>query len=221
MGKYPDVRIGVIIARNIESNSRSQHVQSMLKESENSVRETFDIESLKDHAVLSRWRSVYERFGSKPRDFRCSIEALIRSVLNGRGVRSINRLVDLYNYISLKHVIPVGGEDLDKAEGDLFLRTAEGSERFTPLGSSSEESPYPGEVIYCDSGGNVLCRRWNWRESEKTKLTEETRNAIIVVEGFDNKVSAALTELEDLVRKNCGADTKSFVLDRDNREIEW
>ncbi|MEK6887978.1 MAG: phenylalanine--tRNA ligase beta subunit-related protein [Candidatus Aenigmatarchaeota archaeon] len=219
--KYPDTKIGAIVATNIENKGVGEEILKLLEDVQSSTKEKFEINTLIENSSIAVWRNVYNSFGSKPRDYRSSVEALIRSVLNGRGVRHINKLVDIYNYISLKHVIPVGGEDIDKIEGNLHLKFSEGNESFIPLGSDKEDNPYKGEVIYCDDNKNTLCRRWNWRESDKTKMTESTKNAIIVIEGFNSNVELALKELSDLIKKFCNARTEVFLIEETNSIAEW
>ena len=75
---------------------------------------------------------------------------------------------------------------MDSFEGDLRLTTAAGDEQFVPLGSSENEPPYPGEIIYKDDKGAV-CRCWNWREAQRTMLTEKTKNAFLCIELVDEK----------------------------------
>jgi len=58
--------------------------------------------------------------------------------------------VALFNYISIKYLIPCGGDDVDKIEGNLHLGFAKGDEWFVALGSEEKENPRPGEVIYFD-----------------------------------------------------------------------
>src|SRR3989344_1414458 len=214
--KYPETRIGVVIAANVRNTGSGEEITKLLENIQTLTKERFEINTLAENPSIAVWRNVYNSFGSKPRDYRPSIEALIRSILNGRGIRHINKLVDIYNYISLRHVVPVGGEDLDKTEGNLYLKFSSGNEKFLALGSDKEDNPYDGEVIYCDGGNNVLCRRWNWREPDRTKLTNDTKNAIIVIEGFDEKVDAALEELSGLVEKFCGSENRIFLIDKNN-----
>jgi DNA/RNA-binding domain of Phe-tRNA-synthetase-like protein len=126
----------------------------------------------------------------KPSRYRSSIENLLRS-LRGEGPRSINPLVDCYNAVSLRHLLPCGGEDLNAIVGDLRLTRAAGGEPFVPLGASEEQPPEVGEVVYADDGG-IVCRAWNWREAERTKLTEETRRAVLVIEALPPRTAEDL-----------------------------
>ena len=108
----------------------------------------------------------------------------MRRTLKGEPIRPILPLVDIYNAVSLEHLLPVGGEDLDSIEGDLRLtRASESEPPVRLLGEAEERAPKPGEVIYTDDRG-AICRRWNWKEADRTKLTESTRTAVLVLEAL-------------------------------------
>jgi hypothetical protein len=74
------------------------------------------------------WRDTYTAFGSKPSRTRNSAEALAKRALTDAGLPRINVLVDLYNAISVAHLVPVGGEDLDRIQGGMRLVRATGAE---------------------------------------------------------------------------------------------
>ena len=77
--------------------------------------------------------------------------------------------------------VPCGGEDLDKINGDLHLgRQPKGVKIFYPLGRKKSEPALPQEIIYYDLDG-AICRSLNWREAQRTMLTEKTTNAILVI----------------------------------------
>ena len=217
--KYPEVTIGVVVAKNLDNRGESKDVDQLLRREESKIRKQFVLDTLPQTPSIQNWRNAYKSFGSEER---CSSEALIRTILKGNQIRHINKLVDLYNYVSLKYVTPVGGEDLGKIDGNIYLKFADGSDRFAILGGA--ESPREGEIVYAD-GKEVLCRNWNWRESENTKLTEDTRNAILVIDALPpvtgEVVKAAMDNLSDLVSRFCGASTATFMLNAGNREIDF
>jgi len=170
------------------------------------------------------WRKAYSSFRTDPSKFKCSSEALVRRVLKGDNIRHINKLVDAYNYTSLKYKTPVGGEDLASIKETVWLKIAEGGEHFVALGSTDPEFPERGEVVYV-SGKEILCRKWNWRESDRTKLTENTENAILVIDALKPLVHAdvkkATEDLSALVMASCNADTKTIVLYSGNSKASW
>ena len=81
-----------------------------------------------------------------------------------------------------------------------------------------------GKVVYA-AGDEVLCRRWNWRESEATKLTEATRDAFLVIDALapltKDDVEGATRDLAELVSGECGAKTTAFLLDEQSDRIDW
>jgi DNA/RNA-binding domain of Phe-tRNA-synthetase-like protein len=116
--EFPGLNIGVVLAKGINNKGKSEEINELLRSAEEKVINEFSrFESPSQHPNIISWRKAYKKFGSDPHKYRCSAEALVRRVLKGEKIRHINKLVDLYNYISLKYVLPVGGEDLDKIKG--------------------------------------------------------------------------------------------------------
>jgi DNA/RNA-binding domain of Phe-tRNA-synthetase-like protein len=165
-----------------------------------------------EDAHIAAWRAAYTAFGAKPSRTRNSAEALARRALAEGGLPRVNRLVDLYNAISVAHLIPVGGEDADHIHGGMALVRATGEEKFETVtgGEPAVEQPEPGEVVWRDGTG-VTCRRWNWRQGIRTRLTEDSVNALFLLERLDPMpladLRAAGEELTDHLRRlNHGAD---------------
>ncbi|MGE5334384.1 MAG: B3/4 domain-containing protein [Nitrososphaerota archaeon] len=181
-----------------------------------------DIADIATHPAIAPWRDAYRRFGVKPSKYRSSVESLVRSAL-AQSVHTVNPLVDLYNAVSLAHLLPCGGEDLDATQGDIFLTRADGGEQFTPLGTTQEQPARAGEVIYRDALG-ALCRCWNWREAERTKLTSVTRNAFLCIEALqpmtERHVRAACEELASHIRTTLGGVASIHVLGSDTLDIQ-
>ncbi|MEU4799077.1 phenylalanine--tRNA ligase beta subunit-related protein [Streptomyces sp. NPDC023327] len=153
---------------------------------------------------MAAWRAAYTAFGAKPSRTRNSAEALAKRALADGGLPRINVLVDLYNAVSVAHLIPVGGEDRDRIKGGMRLVRAEGTEDFVTAAAGERviEHPEKGEVVWCDDEG-VTCRRWNWRQGPRTRLTEESVNAIFLLEGMGPHagLESAGAELAELLEK--------------------
>jgi len=221
--KFPGLKIGVVTAKNIDNRGFSDEIMHLIREKEKEIRENYDTETLSQHPKIHSWRRAYSSFGAKPKKYKSSVESLYRMVLKGLDVRHISKIVDLYNYISLKHMMPAGGDDIEKVDGDITLKLAVGDEPFTALNSTEIETAKEGEVVYADSK-EVLCRRWNWRECDKTKMTEDTEDVILVVEALPPATKEELEEVEEdlsrLITSYCGGEIKTAILDEAKREIE-
>ncbi|TLP94865.1 hypothetical protein FEF26_11175 [Nesterenkonia salmonea] len=149
---------------------------------------------------IASWREAHRAFGAKPKRTRNSLEAL--TLRTESGLPRVNRLTDIYNAISVLHQIPLGGEDLNGYTGAPRLVRAKGDEPFDVKsgGEVITEYPKPGEVIWCDDLGGT-CRRWNWRQGSRTQLTDETTQALFIMDALSpvgNK--DLLAAAEDLVR---------------------
>lgn len=221
--EFRDLILGVVILHGIDNTQDSAEITGLLREAEAALPGTFGGTPVIDHPQIAPWREAYRRFGSKPKDYPSSIENIARRVLNGAQIGHINNLVSLYNTISLRHILPVGGEDLDRISGDVRLTCAgEDEPAILLLGEKEPRAPKAGEVIYKDDVG-AICRRWNWKEADRTKLTHETRNAFLVIEALPpvarSTVEAAIGELADLVRRFCGGTVSTALLDKDHRDV--
>src|SRR5262249_26997030 len=149
---------------------------ALLQRAETTARDALQHRSVEELPHIAAWRDAYKAFGAKPQRTRNSVEALTRRAAD--GLPRINRLTDLYNAISVLHQVPVGGEDLSQYQGAPRLIRASGTEPFDTVagGVAVTEHPEEGEVVWCDDVG-VTCRRWNWRQSTRTQLSETTTSA--------------------------------------------
>ena len=143
------------------------------------------------------WRDAYRAFGAKPQRTPSSVEALWQRALKG-GLPRVNWLVDLYNAVSVRHGLPVGGEDAAGFVGPLRLIRAAGHEPFDTVreGAAVVEYPTAGEVVWADDRG-VTCRRWNWRQGTRTRLTEHSTDAIFLFERLEPLSLSALDAAGD------------------------
>ncbi|HSS79012.1 MAG TPA: phenylalanine--tRNA ligase beta subunit-related protein [Thermoanaerobaculia bacterium] len=221
--QFPDAVLGVIVAREIDNTRESEEILTGLRQEETRVREMFAGQPIPEHPHIAPWREAYRKFGAKPRDHPSSIENLVRRVAKGHALPRINPLVDLYNTISLRFLLPAGGEDLDRTQGDIQLTVAGADEAPVKLlGEPEARPPYPGEVIYKDDLG-AICRRWNWKEADRTKLTPQTRRAVLVLEGLPpvgvNEIKEATEALAEMIQAHCGGTIVHAVLGHDHPEI--
>jgi DNA/RNA-binding domain of Phe-tRNA-synthetase-like protein len=119
-------------------------------------------------------------------------------------------LFDRYNAVSVAHSVPVGGEDLDHVVLPVRLAFATGGEPF------DDAVAKPGEVVWADAVG-VTCRRWNWRQGARTRLTESTTRAYFLFDALppfgDLELAAAMDDLRgSLVDFSPAVRLSSFVV---------
>ena len=220
---FPNAKIGIILCNNIDNTIKDENKYALLLEDAEKEADKFFTEAeFSNNKVVKVWRDAFQNFKTK-KGARSSIEALLKRVNNGNHIGTINPLVDIYNSISLKFGLPCGGEDIETFVGDVRLTKAVGDDDFITLGSQESAPPYEGEIVYKDDKG-AICRCWNWRESVRTMLTENTKDAFLCIELVDETrtedFELALNELSNLVSENLGGTSKISILDINNKELE-
>jgi len=154
-------------------------------------------------AHLSAWDDVFRAFGAKPKRTPCSASALRKRVLKEGALPPLDPVVDIYNAISIRYAIPVGGENLATYAGAPRLTLAEGNEPFDTLKEGQPVIEYPdaGEVIWRDDIG-VTCRRWNWRQGVRTRLDSQAQHMWFILESLPSMPLSALQEAGDELVSN-------------------
>ena len=220
---FPDARLAVLRVSGLDNSARENSaIQEQLTSAHEAALQHVSAETWTDNDVVRRWRDAFQKFKTK-KGARSSIEALLKRVSNGNTIGSINPLVDVYNAISLRYGTPVGGEDLAAVEGDVRLTLADGGEAFRPLGADADDPALPGELIYKDDAG-AICRCWNWREAERTMLTESTTDAVMVLEAVDGSTDdpfwQAAESLADSIRQHLGAEVHVHQITRNAPRVQ-
>lgn len=212
---FPEAQLYTLVVNNMDNHAHDLALyQELLKEAFKASEKFLVEDDFKENFVISEWRDIFTQF-KKKKGARSSIEALLKRVAQGKELAPINPLVDIYNSISLRYGVPCGGEDLDKINGDLHLGLAKGGEDFYPLGAQKSEPALPQEIIYYDLDG-AICRSLNWREAQRTMLTEETTNAILVIEAVtpsqQERALEAIQELQAKIKDMLGVESELQII---------
>ena len=222
---FPQAQINIMVAKGLDNSvdeSKDLYFKSLLDKGSKRAEDFISDEPFTQNEVIQEWRQAFTKFKTK-KGARSSIEALLKRVSQGREFNPINPLVDIYNSVSLSYAVPCGGEDIDKIEGGLHLAKAQGGEPFFPLGAETDAPALPEEIIYHDDEGAV-CRCLNWREAKRTMLTEETRDAVLVIEAVNEeqakRAQAAMQELQYLVEDYFGVKGEITHLTMEHPSVE-
>jgi len=104
---FPGLNLGVVIARQIDNTGSADEIIELIRKREKEIRENYNTETLSQEPKIESWRKAYSVFGAKPKKYKSSVESLYRMILKGVDLRPISKIVDIYNYISVKHMVPI------------------------------------------------------------------------------------------------------------------
>ncbi len=220
----PDLTIGLVVAIEVDNTRPSGEIEGLLIQTIEEMKRNFIADKAQEHPRIKPWRSAFSKLGISGSKFPSSIESMARRILKGDPFPRINPLVDLYNSVSLRYLVPMGGHDLNTIKGNIYLRFTEGWEPFTPMGEDETIIVPKGELVYRDDQ-EVLTRNWVWRQCEKDKATEKTRNVFIPIDVLSEVgkecADEIIRELSQLIPRYLGGTLFSGILNREKTLIEF
>ena len=223
--RFPAYRVAVVVLEGLSLDTAdAAGVEHCLQAAEAAARERLAAGELAEIPAIKAWRQAYKGFGIKQTRYRSSLERLLRRLRGGEALPRINPLVDLYNALSIRHLMPAGADDLDRVALPLAFRYAAEGDGFLDMGTDppTEAPPAPGEAVYADAR-HVLCRRWNWRQDARSMILPETRRAVVTVQALEDTGPDALVTAAEaflgLARDFLGAAGAYALADRERPTV--
>lgn len=173
---FPALQVGAVVCE----IDNIRYGEDGLEDAVDDLMVHFSFERPQDHPNIKAWREAFKKIGIAPTKYPSSIESLVRRALKGGPFPRFNPIIDLYNSIALKYLVPIGGHAISGIDGDIHLTFADGTETFVPMDMGELETVEKGEVIYRDDK-DALTRRWLWKSSNKGRIESETIRAFLVV----------------------------------------
>jgi DNA/RNA-binding domain of Phe-tRNA-synthetase-like protein len=121
-------------------------------------------------------RTLYKDLGLDPTKYRPSNEALLRRVLKGESLYTVNTLVDSLNLCSLRAQLPFGLYDLDRVEPPVTLRRGRPGESYEGIRKAAVN--VEGRPVLVDGRGPFGNPT---SDSARTMITTACRRALVIV----------------------------------------
>ena len=139
--KHPGFRRAIIVARDILNEG---DLGSLINEQLVAVKAL----SPEDPRLVT-WREAFALEGMKVRDFRPSIDALVKRIQADKPFGSINKIVDIGTIVSLKFVLPAGAHPILSDTQTVSMERASGEEIDVSFDGKTEPVP-KGEIVLKD-----------------------------------------------------------------------
>ncbi len=192
--------------RGVRVEKGSTELENFKEKIVKEVKEKYDIERLKDVPIFRAYRDFFWRVGIDPTKVRPAAEALIRRILGGKSIPSINNVVDSYNLASIKTEIALAAFDEDKIQGNLIMRFSRKGEKFLGIGMEEPKELQGGEIVVSDDVKLVAI--YPYRDADESKLNEKTRNVLLMVCGVPGISDESLIDAKNIaveyITKFCG-----------------
>lgn len=205
-GRFPGLQVVAEYADGVRVESGGADLQRFKEEVCGEVKLKYSLESLKDVSIFRAYRDFFWKVGIDPTKIRPAAEALVRRILAGKPIPTINNVVDSYNLASIKTEVALAAFNRDELKGGLLMRTGERGERFLGIGMSEPMELSGKEIVISDE--EKLVAVYPYRDADRSKVSVATKNLLILacgVPGVHEKIlSDAAKVALNLVTKFCG-----------------
>jgi len=225
--RFPGYRRMVLLCEGMDNSKEVPFLLELLRKGEKQIREDPFLEKYKEHPSVAAWQEAFRSLGVNPNKYPPSMANLVKRVRSGKELPFINPLVCIFNIVSMKYLVPCGGDDLRHVKEKVLLCLASGGERYVPLGQPDmEEFPDAGEVVLKDTAsGEVFCRKWCWKNGERSKIDSDSSRVAINVDCMppveEATARAAAEELASLIKDHCGGSVSMHLLSPESPGVEF
>lgn len=208
--KYPETQVVFALIEGIQVREKDPEVKKLWPEMVPSAEEATI--RRKNLSILEQYIELYKRMGVDTTKRKPTSVALFDRIAKGKDLYEINNVVDICNLMTLQNGISLGAFDADKIKFPIVFDLMKGGEMFWAFGEDKAKPVLKGEFCMKDTEGKLLNRDYNYRDSEYTKITSETKNVFLTFDALDPlPIAETQKKFEEailLFTKYCGGKVK-------------
>ena len=212
----PEIQLGCIqYSANVVKENRE--LWNQINTIINEISQDMTIDEIGSQKNIKDSRELYRKIGKDPHRYRISSEALIRRILQGKGLYKVNNVVDANNLISIISKLSVGSYDIDKLGNELSFRIGKKGESYKGIGKdiiNTENLP-----VFADEKGAYGSPT---SDSEKAMITSNSKNILTVLIAFSNDsgLEEYMTRSVEILKDYIGAKNVETYISKAEKTIE-
>lgn len=177
----------------------SDSIMPLIKTTEQKIGEEYSLEDVLNIPLIKEARDSYKKLGKDPSRTRLAAESLLRRIVKGNPLYTINDVVDIGNILSIQTKRSTALMDYNKIQGDVRIQIGTQEDRYEGIGRGSinvEKIP-----IYVDDIGPFGSPT---SDSPRTMIDENTKEVLLMIICFGSKYHNEHKELaKELFFANC------------------
>jgi DNA/RNA-binding domain of Phe-tRNA-synthetase-like protein len=174
--ELPDVKLGVVEADGLRVAPADEALARMMDEICDRKRREFTVETLAEAEPTRAVRAMFRAWGMDPSKYRPSSEALLRRVLQSKGLYRVSNVVDIGNIGSIETAWPFGCYDRSRIRPPIVFRHGTTGERYEGIGKRTWH--LNGRPVLADADGPFGSPI---SDSTRTMITEAAREALVII----------------------------------------
>jgi DNA/RNA-binding domain of Phe-tRNA-synthetase-like protein len=209
--KLPGVKLGIVEAQDVRVETVHPELAKLLDEVCARKQKEFTVESLAEAESIRAIRAVFRGWSMDPSKYRPSSEALLRRVVQGKGLYRVSNVVDAGNLVSIETGWPLGCYDRTRIQDTVILRHGAAGESYEGIGKKIWN--LEGRPVLADSAGPFGSPI---SDSTRSMITDSTKDVMIVIyvpdKVSDEHADFAMKRLRERLTKFAGAaNTQSTI----------
>lgn len=199
-----DVKLGVVEADDVRFPLADEALAKLMDQVCERKRREFTVESLADAEPTRVVRAMFRSWGVDPSKYRPSSEALLRRVVQGKGLYRVSNLVDIGNLGSIETGWPYGCYDRSRLDPPIVFRHGAAGELYEGIGKRTWH--LEGRPVLADAQGPFGSPI---SDSTRSMITESARPVLAVIyapSGVpDASIEIATARLQERLTQFAGA----------------
>ena len=174
--QLPGVKLGIVEAKDVRIEAVHPDLTKLLDEVCVRKQKEFTVETLAEAESIRAVRAVFRGWGMDPSKYRPSSEALLRRVVQGKGLYRVSNVVDAGNLVSIETGWPLGCYDRSRIQEPVALRLGASGESYEGIGKKTWN--LEGRPVLADPSGPFGSPI---SDSTRTMITGSAKEIMIVV----------------------------------------
>jgi DNA/RNA-binding domain of Phe-tRNA-synthetase-like protein len=174
--KLPGVKLGAVEANSLRVAPADPGLAQLMDEVCERKRREFTLESLADARPVRDVRAMFREWGMDPSKYRPSSEALLRRVVQGKGLYRVSNVVDIGNLGSIETGWPFGCYDRSRIQQPIQFRHGVSGESYEGIGKQTWH--LNGRPLLADPQGPFGSPI---SDSTRSMITESAKDILVVL----------------------------------------
>jgi DNA/RNA-binding domain of Phe-tRNA-synthetase-like protein len=211
--ELPGVKLAVVEADEVQVRGDDPELTKLLDEVCARKQKEFTVESLAEAEPVRAARALFRGWGIDPSKYRPASEALLRRVVQGKGLYRVSNVVDVGNLTSIETGWPLGCYDRARIAEPIVFRHGLAGESYEGIGKKVWD--LEGRPVLADPAGPFGSPI---SDSTRSMITDAARNVVVVIyiseRTPDAAVEVAVKRLTERMTALAGAARTEFGICR-------
>lgn len=200
--------IGILIT-NVDNKTQDEFFLTFKDKAYKALKQKYQDFDIETDMILKGFHELHKKINVKRRKNTPISENILKRFLKEEKMPDTNKLISIYNIVTLDSRLSIGMHDIDKISGNVNLKIAGADEKYTSI-TGKIKTLNQNQYVYTDKKNIIF--KLEVYQNPKTFVTETTKNIFITVQGNEATSAEYLMEVASeiihLITTYCGGNAQ-------------